>query len=161
LGLYGGIVRSIEINEKLNKEIYIFDIVSDVVECPCCSKKGIKTATKSFGYYSSFIDIPNPITNRKRVIECHYNFWTCNKCGMTLNNHLHFFDMRFNVTKRLIDYIYLNINTKTEIDISNETGLDLDTVWELIHHYYEKDFLEAYNSKRESIWFNNNNQLLT
>lgn len=160
LGLYGGVVRSLEINEKLNKEIYVFDIVSDVVECPCCSKKGIKTATKSFGYYSSFIDTPNPITNRKRVIECHYDFWTCNKCGMTLNNHLHFFDMRFNVTKRLIDYIYENRNCKSELDISNETGLDIDTTCELIHHHYRNDILNAHNSNREFIWFDANNKLL-
>lgn len=159
LGLYGGLARSVEINEGQKKEVYKFDIVSDVIECPCCKKKGSKTAVKSYGYYSTFKDTINPRTKRQRVIECHYDLWTCIKCGMTLNNHLHMFDLRFSVTKRLVDYICSNIGKKTELELSDETGLNLYDVFEILL-CYENYIKNAKENKLASIWFDSNNNLL-
>lgn len=161
LGLYGGIVLNKTVDEKFDKEIYKFQIVSDAIECPCCSKKGTKAiATKDISVYSSFVDAPNPTTNKKRVIECYYDYCTCKQCGMTLVNHLHMFDMRFNVTKRLIDYIYANLDKKPSFQIADETGLPIEDIHEIVHVHYKKDFMRAYKNNYSSIWFNENNELI-
>jgi len=160
LGLYGGEVKNIKIDEVNNKEVYEFNITAEVVECPCCSKKGAKTATKNYEYFTTFIDSPNPVTKRKRVIECNFSSWTCNRCGMTLENHLHFFDLKFNVTKRLIDYIYNNMDKKSEYDIINDTGLDYDRFIDIAYNNFREIMLNAYNNKKVSIWFDKNNKLI-
>jgi len=161
LGLYGGLVLNKTIDEKNNTETYRFQIVSDVLDCPCCFKKGNKAiGTKDIPICATFVDAPNPKTNKKRIIECSYDFWTCKSCGMTLNNHLHMFDMRFNVTKRLIDYIYTNLDKKSSFQIADETGLPLEEVHEIVHVYYRKDFIRAYKNGYSSIWFDENNKLI-
>lgn len=159
LGLYGGVVSNIELIN--NKEVYTFDIISDVVSCPCCGKKGSKTATKDYKYVSSFIDTPNPLTGNKRVIECHYYISTCKKCGMTLNNNLHLFDMKYNVTLRLIDYIFENLEKIGEEEIINKTGISADILFEMIDLSYNKIFKEAKEKNFPSVWFDSESQIIS
>lgn len=162
LGLFGGIVSNVEFNKYTNSEVYKFDILSSVYECGCCGKKGTKSKEKytDMDIVTPFKDTPSPDTGRKRVIECHYNFFTCKECGMTLNNHLHMFDLRFNVTKRLIDYIYQNLDTKNEIEIASETGMELEDVFEIIDFNYAKAFKDAKKNSRDFIWFDEENKLV-
>lgn len=160
LGLFGGIVRDIEFNKYTNSEGYIFDIVSDAYECPCCNKRGDKTKTKftKCELITSFKDTPNPENGRKRVIECHHYFYTCNNCGMTLNNNLHLFDLKFKVTKRAIDYIYNNMKTKELYEIAEDIGMNYFDVIEIVDFDYAKAFKEAKEYNYPSIWFDNKNK---
>ena len=159
LGLFGGIVRGVEI--KNNKEIYDFDIVSDVHECPCCGKRGTKSKVKldNFNLGTSFVDTPNPLNGKKRIINTNHCFYECLSCGMSLNNNMHLFDQRFRVTKRVIDYIYENMDKKEELEISEELGLDLDTVFEVMLSY-ENIFKKARANNQESVWFDENNNIV-
>lgn len=161
LGLFGGIVTNIEFNQYTKSEVYKFKIISDVYECPCCGKKGAKSKYKytDMDIITSFKDTPNPQNGKRRVIEAHYNYFTCKNCGMTLNNHLHMFDLRFNVTKRLIDYIYENLDTKTPLDIANETGVSIEDIFEIIIFNYSKAFADTKKNERVFIWFDEKNNL--
>ena len=162
LGLYGGLVTSIDYNTYTDTRIYHFDIVSDVYRCDCCGKEGLKSKTKdkSFKLSTSFYDTPCPDTGKKRVIVCSHYFFECQECGMTLNSNLHMFDQRFFVTKRLIDYIYQNLNKKDEMTIADETGVPVDDVFEITTFAYAKAFKKAKEHKFESIWFNRKKELL-
>lgn len=160
LGLYGGEIKDTTGNKYLNTETAIYKINTFDKTCTACGEKGSTKIKRDIQYISSFIDIPNPLSKQKRTIECHYWWNECNKCGMTLINDLHLFDLRFNVTKRLIDYIYKNLDKKSELDISNETGLCLEDVVEIVHFYYNKAFRNARKNKRDSIWFDEDNNLI-
>ena len=155
LNLSGGTVRDIEINTSQNKETYIFDITTKDKACKCCSSTKIKDDIK---YVMSFIDTPNE--RRKRVIETHYFWGACENCGMTTTNNLHLFDLRFNVTKRLIDYIYKNIDKKSALEISEETGLELLDVFEIVQFDFNKAIVSAHKNNRDNIWFDEDNQLI-
>jgi hypothetical protein len=79
---------------------------------------------------------------------------------MTAINDLHLFDLRFNITKRLIDYIYDNFEKKSVAEVSKETDLAIEDIFEIIHFYYYKEILDAHENKRNSIWFDGGNKLI-
>lgn len=162
LGVFGGIVRDIEFNKFTNSEVYIFDVVTDSYNCPCCGKDGTKTKPKftDCGLITSFKDTPNPETGRKRVVECHHNFYTCTNCGATLNNNVHMFDQKFKVTKRVIDYIYQNMETKELYEIAEYIGMDYMDVVEIVDFDYAKAFKEAKENNLPNIWFDEENKLI-
>jgi 3'-phosphoadenosine 5'-phosphosulfate sulfotransferase (PAPS reductase)/FAD synthetase len=158
LGLAGGIVENLDINHAQNKEIYKYRIhTCDKSECKACGSKKI---IKDIDYCASFKDTPNRITKRQRVVECHYSWNKCSNCGMTAINDLHLFDLRFNITKRLIDYIYDNFEKKSVAEVSKETDLAIEDIFEIIHFYYYKEILDAHENKRNSIWFDGGNKLI-
>ena len=156
LGLYGGTVNKVLV--KGDKEIYYYKLHTQDKSCRCCGKRKLK---RDIEVTSSYIDTPNPITKRKRVVSVKH--WTnkCSNCGMISINDLHFFELRFNVTKRVVDYIYDNLNKKTCQDITNETELPLADVFEIISFYYNKPIINAFESKADKIWFDKNNNLIT
>lgn len=160
LNLYGGNVTNVKVDEVNNKETFVYHISTFDKSCTACGCTGSSKIKRDIKVTSSFLDVPNPVTKQKRVIECHYWMNECSSCGMTLINDLHLFDLRFSVTKRLIDYIYTNLDKKSVDEVVNETGLPIEDVFEIIHFYYNKHIMEAYNNKRDSIWFDNSNNLI-
>lgn len=162
LGLFGTTVKEVKFNKITNSEIYVVTPAIKPYNCPCCGKRGTKSKEEFLdcGLVESFNDTPNPNTGRKRVIEIQYSFFTCKECGMTLNNHLHMFDMRFRVTKRVIDYIYQNLGKKSELELADEIGMDYMDVCEIIEFNYSKAFKEAKENHRASVWFNEDNELI-
>lgn len=155
LGLYGGIVLGM--NVKNDIEIYDYELKTYDKSCSCCGKRKAK---RDMQVTSSFVDTPNHITNRKRVIKVTHWINKCGNCGMTLVNDLHFYDLRFNVTKRVIDHIYENLDKKSCQDIVNETGLPIEDVFEIITYDYNKPIMNAVKNKRKSIWFDEDNALI-
>lgn len=161
LGIFGGVVKSIETNRYNDSEVYIFEPTVHAYECGCCGSTGTASKEKYLdcGFIESFNDTPNPHTGRKRVIEVHYNFFTCKKCGMTLNSHMHMFDMRFHTTKRVIDYIFENMDKKNELEMAQTIGMDLADVVEIIDFNYKMAFAQAKTNSTPSLWFTSKNEL--
>jgi 3'-phosphoadenosine 5'-phosphosulfate sulfotransferase (PAPS reductase)/FAD synthetase len=155
LGLYGGFVTKMRIAN--NAEVYSYELHTHDKACSCCGKRQAK---RDIRVTSSYIDTPNKITKRKRVIECTHWINECANCGMTLMNDLHFFDLRFNVTKRVIDYIYDNLDKKSFQEIVDDTGLPLEDVFEIVSFDYNKSIMEAKENNRSNVWLNENNNLI-
>jgi len=155
LGLYGGSVKSMEVVNGV--EVYEYELHTHDKSCNCCGKRQAKRDIK---VNSRYIDTPNEVTGRNRVVNCTHWINKCGNCGMTLINDLHFFDLRFNVTKRVIDYIYMNLDKLSIQEASDYIGLPFDEVAEIVFHYYNKELLDAHKNSRNSIWFQKNNDLI-
>jgi len=159
LGISGGVVTNFTVDSQ-NMEVFNFKVTTKPNTCNCCkSKRPSKKKDTGITYAISFIDMPNQVTGRKRVVTAEFDFYECMECGMTINNHLHMFDLRFNVTKRLIDYIYDNMNKKSSAEIIEETGLTFDQVFGILS-YYEKPIRAGLSDKQKAIWFDKDNRLI-
>lgn len=156
LGLYGVRVKSVEQTSYLNskaqrieKDIYTLEAATVDKKCKACHSRKL---SYDIPIEMGFLDTPHPVSKKRRAIKIRFNYWDCQECCMSFLNDLHMFDFRFQVTKRVIDYIYQNIETKSEIEISQELGLDLEDVFEIAHFHYAKEFQEARNKELKSIF---------
>jgi 3'-phosphoadenosine 5'-phosphosulfate sulfotransferase (PAPS reductase)/FAD synthetase len=156
LGLYGGSVTKMEIVNDV--EVYYYKLDTYDKACSCCGKRQAK---RDISLHSTFIDTPNLITGRKRVIRCSFYMNKCNHCGMSGKlNDLHFFDMRYFVTKRVVDYVYESLEKKSFEEVSADIGLPIEDVFEIVVFDYNKPIMEAKKNGYSKIWFDENNNLI-
>ena len=127
LDLYGvklSHVSKYTTDDEVSCSIYNVQSTTLVKKCPHCESKNIR---KGFGHYGNYFDAPHPITKQKRQVFVQSKFgYDCLDCKMPILDDLHMFNVEFTVTQRLIDYIEHNLNKKSFIDITKETGISFE-----------------------------------
>ncbi|CAA6807585.1 MAG: Unknown protein [uncultured Sulfurovum sp.] len=150
LDLYGGITVGMK-NLPNHWNAYTFKNKTIQKVCPYCESRKIQ---KDFPVQMTFLDTPEE-DGTKRVIFVTNEYMHCKECGGNYINDLHLFDFRFNVTKRVVDYIYKNLSKKSIFEVSSYIGISVEDLHEILN-YYRADFQKALKNKQSSIWFVNN-----
>lgn len=156
LNIFGG-----SIEQKVDKfndyhRLYAFTAKTKPSTCPCCGSKDVK---KDIAVKQHFLDTPHPNTSEKRSIVVENHYYKCSTCKMSFLNDLHMFNHRFAVTKRLIDYIYSNINNMSAMEVSERTGLNVEEIYDILM-YCKKEIKSALLNNQKTIWFDVENNLV-
>jgi len=110
--------------------------------CPCCGSRRLSTM---FGHYGNYADAPDPTTGApRRVFVESGEGKVCDDCGATVTADLHLFNGELGVTQRFIDYVYRNMTSLSVSQITEESGVDVDTVIEtamFAYKHYKKGTL--------------------
>lgn len=134
LDIYGGVILSKKIDQHLGFDIYNWKPTTITKKCPRCESKNIKIDNLCVSN-QRFYHTPHPQTGNKRKIDIENKMYFCEnpECKCYFSNDLHLVNQTIGVTNSLIEYVIKNIDKKSEVEVLEETGIDFDTLWEIIH----------------------------
>jgi len=135
LDIYGGKLSTSF--EGITHKYSVYNLISNQTRRIACSC-GSKNHNKTYKVKINFCDTPNPVNGKVRDVFVEVQTYHCNDCGNDFYPELHMFNLDFQITNRLLEYIEKNINKKSMSDILEETNLSFERLLNILQYLKEK-----------------------